>query len=128
MSKKKPKSNIEVKGYYILVRVDDEAIHKQLKPGQYIKDGKLCTESGIIIESMDEEQASRASRTGVVMQLGDLAYKTEEFATGPWCEVGDTIFFKRYDGINIDGDLFGEKGGTKYLLLNDSAVVAIIHK
>lgn len=120
-------SRMKLKGYYILIRVDLDAVESQLREGEKIVDGHIVTASGIVTEAIDNERLRKGSQTGTVVQLGELAYKTAEFTTGNWCEVGDKVFFKRYDGIAVDGEIFGEKG-VHYMLLNDSDVIAVIKK
>jgi co-chaperonin GroES (HSP10) len=48
-----------------------------------------------------------AATKGVVVELSPHAYK-EWFDGEPWVEVGDTVYIKRYSGINkvIDGVLY----------------------
>ncbi len=127
MTKKTVNDIFKVKGYYILVKVDQDVLTNQLKPGEFIKDGNICSASGMVLEKINLDRLAKATSTGTVVQLGDLAYKTSDFTTGAWCKEGDQIYFKRYDGINIDGELFGEKG-VLYLLLNDTDVIAVINR
>ena len=66
---------------------------------------------------------TRAAQQGVVVGLGPEAY---DIKSGPWCKLGDRVFFTRYAGKEVDGALIGEDG-VIYTILNDEDIFAILH-
>ncbi len=109
-------------GYRVLVKVDVAAFAGTLKPGEYVKDGTIYSESGFALEKVKVEQELKGATTGTVVSLGHTAYK--EFKS-PWCQEGDKVFFKRYEGCNVSGSMFGEPD-TEYMLINDTDIWAVV--
>ena len=81
------------------------------------------TESGIIVHR--DEIKKRATDKGVVLAIGELAWKDPKFGgCEPWCEVGDRILFVRYAGNQQENELTG----MKYTLINDEDVMGVLPK
>ena len=58
---------------------------------------------------------------GLVIQLGDLAYKDQKkFPTGSWCNRGDFILMRSYSGTRI------QVGEQEFRLINDDTVEAVV--
>ena len=79
------------------------------------------TESGIYkpVEVLDYETVG--SIVGLVLKVGDLAYKDEKkFPSGPWCEPGDYILMRSYSGTRIS------VRGQEFRLINDDTVEAVV--
>ena len=61
------------------------------------------------------------SVVGLVLKMGDLAYKDErKFPTGAWCEPGDYILMRSYSGTRIS------VRGQEFRLINDDTVEAVV--
>jgi len=79
------------------------------------------TESGIYkpVEVLNYETVG--SIVGLVLKVGDLAYKDEKkFPSGPWCEPGDYILMRSYSGTRIS------VRGQEFRLINDDTVEAVV--
>ncbi len=109
-------------GYRVLVKVDAVTLTGTLRPGEYVKNGTVYSESGFALEKIKVEQELKGATTGTVVSLGHTAYK--EF-NAPWCQAGDKVFFKRYEGCNVSGTIFGEED-TEYMLINDTDIWAVV--
>lgn len=86
------------------------------------------TKSGIVL-AIDEKREGAASVTGVVLAIGEVAWK--EFVDGqfrqvyePYAKVGDRVQYRRYTGVVVEGDTPNET----YLLMNDNDVLARVEK
>lgn len=85
---------------------------------------------GLTIRDKDEaERLEAGSQIGTVVSLGPTAYATIGDGT-PWVKPGDTVYFKRYAGIEyrplakeIPG--FKRKSGELYRVVNDDDIFAI---
>jgi chaperonin GroES len=100
-----------------------------IKPAGYrvtVKPDPLeeVTESGLIVawENKDREQAG--AFYGTLAAVGPSAWKAYDDGT-PWASVGDRVVFSRYAGRYIDDP---DDIDTKYILLNDEDVLAVITK
>lgn len=101
-----------------------------IKPTEFKVLVKPTEETGVIklkgggtLYKPDEvkERDEHASMEGTLIDVSPLAFRYDEWpenARKP--QVGDTVVFARYSGINIDGN-----DGGKYRLMNDKDVVAI---
>lgn len=79
------------------------------------------TKGGIIITDKVREAEKVASVVGLVVSMGDLAYKDEsKFPTGPWCKEGDYVIFRSYSGTRI------KVGSQEFRLINDDTVEAVV--
>ena len=79
------------------------------------------TEGGIVkpVEVLNYETIG--SVVGLVLKVGDLAYKDEKkFPTGAWCEPGDYILMRSYSGTRISVK------GQEFRLINDDTVEAVV--
>ena len=86
------------------------------------------TKSGIVL-AIDAKREGAASVTGVVIAVGELAWK--EFVDGVWkmvyepyAKIGDRIQYRRYTGVIVEG----ETPDTTYLLMNDSDVLGRVER
>lgn len=68
------------------------------------------------MEKYDEEDLFSGAEVGIVIAMGEDCYTDK---AKKWCEVGDTVYFKRYSGFNYTKD------GKNYILLNDDQVIAV---
>lgn len=117
-------SKIEVCGHRILVKISEEEVNLNLKPGEIFKDGNIIhAATGMVLErdaKFDKE--ARAAQQGYVVGMGPEAY---DIKSGKWCEIGDRVFFTRYSGKEIKGEWVGEPG-VCYIILNDDDILAVI--
>lgn len=95
-----------------------------VKPRDIVKK----TESGIILEYLDNEELERAATNiGTVVQVGADAWKTmyiSGYIGEPWAKVGDEVYFAKWAGKWITD----ESSGERYLVLNDEDITAVIVK
>lgn len=82
------------------------------------------TAGGIILADTTKENNSDASEAGVIIELGDDAFKWNYDRSRPFNgqqpEPGDRVYFERYAGTIIYG-----KDGVKYRLMQDRCVAAV---
>ena len=57
---------------------------------------------------------------GVVLDMGEEAYKDKERFTSPWCKVGDYVMFRANTGTRF------KVAGVEYRLMNDDSVEAVV--
>ena len=57
---------------------------------------------------------------GLVIDLGDYAYKDERYGGVPWCKPGDFVMFRPNSGTRF------KINETEYRLLNDDSIEAIV--
>jgi co-chaperonin GroES (HSP10) len=74
------------------------------------------TASGIYLAQQTIAADEAASKTGVVVGIGEFAYK--EYAAH-WCKVGDTVSFAKYAGT-VEED---PATGKRYRAINDIDVI-----
>lgn len=82
------------------------------------------TAGGIILADTTKESNSDSSEAGVIIELGDDAFKWNYDRSRPFNgkrpEAGERIYFERYAGTIIYG-----KDGVKYRIMQDRCVCAI---
>ncbi len=74
-------------GFKVLIKIfgfEDKAAHKQ---------------SSIILPDSVKDKSLWSCRIGKVLAMGPEAYDPRRFPLGPYCEVGDYIFFARPDAF-----------------------------
>lgn len=57
---------------------------------------------------------------GVVLDMGEEAYKDKERFINPWCKVGDYVMFRANTGTRF------KVAGVEYRLMNDDSVEAVV--
>lgn len=78
---------------------------------------------GGILVALNEKAERQATQSGVVVQVGELAYK--DFPDGkPWCKVGDRIIYARHAGKFIADPETGEYDA--YYMIKDEDVQGIL--
>jgi len=97
----------------------------QILVALYTTGGKLKNADGSasLIEAPDtiSSQDRFRSCTGMVVQMGPMAYKGTKFAdTGAWCKVGDWVVIGRHDGMQLD------YRGRPVMLINDDKIGMVI--
>ena len=79
------------------------------------------TDGGIIKPEEVLQYETVGSVVGLVLKVGDLAYKDQKkFPTGPWCEPGDYVLMRSYSGTRIS------VRGQEFRLINDDTVEAVV--
>ena len=67
------------------------------------------TDGGVFLPDSMKQQESTASVVGLVLMMGDEAYKDgDKFPSGPYCKEGDWVLITSYAGSRIkieDGEL-----------------------
>jgi len=57
---------------------------------------------------------------GVVLDMGEEAYRDKERFTTPWCKVGDYVMFRANTGTRF------KVAGVEYRLMNDDSIEAVV--
>lgn len=79
------------------------------------------TDGGIIKPEEVLQYETVGSIIGLVLKVGDLAYKDgKKFPTGPWCEPGDYVLMRTYSGTRISVK------GQEFRMINDDTVEAVV--
>ena len=108
------------------IELDEETTRKLPEPKGYkllIAIPKLeeKTQGGVIIPDKLKGLEQTASIVGLVIALGDAAYKdAEKFADGPYCKEGDFVIFRSYSGTRF------KIKGEEFRLINDDTVEAVV--
>jgi co-chaperonin GroES (HSP10) len=106
---------IQIKGHRVLVKVFDLT-----EVDETFKNAKAA---GIYIAESDTmTREKNAVDRGIVVQIGDTAYK--DFGGSPWCQIGDEVTFSRYAGKVLTDPYTDEK----YTALNDEDVLCVVTK
>ncbi len=107
-TKAKP-HNIMCLEYKVLVEPKEETGFIAFKGG-----------GGLIKPDQLKERDQHASMEGVIANISPFAFGYEQWEGQRKPQVGDTVIFARYSGINVTGD-----DGVSYRLMNDKDVVAV---
>ena len=108
------------------IELDEETTRKLPEPKGYkllIAIPKLeeKTQGGVIIPDKLKGLEQTASIIGLVIALGEAAYKdTEKFPDGPYCKEGDFVIFRYYSGTRF------KLRGEEFRLINDDTVEAVV--
>jgi|TARA_R100001480_G_C4704354_1_gene177937 co-chaperonin GroES (HSP10) len=108
------------------IELDEETTRKLPEPKGYkllIAIPKLeeKTQGGVIIPDKLKGLEQTASIVGLVIALGDAAYKdAEKFPDGPYCKEGDFVIFRSYSGTRF------KLRGEEFRLINDDTVEAVV--
>ena len=108
------------------IELDEETTRKLPEPKGYkllIAIPKLeeKTQGGVIIPDKLKGLEQTASIVGLVIALGDAAYKdAEKFPDGPYCKEGDFVIFRSYSGTRF------KIKGEEFRLINDDTVEAVV--
>jgi len=108
------------------IELDEETTRKLPEPKGYkllIAIPKLeeKTQGGVIIPDKLKGLEQTASIIGLVIALGDAAYKdAEKFPDGPYCKEGDFVIFRSYSGTRF------KLRGEEFRLINDDTVEAVV--
>ena len=108
------------------IELDEDTTRKLPEPKGYkllIAIPKLeeKTQGGVIIPDKLKGLEQTASIIGLVIALGEAAYKdTEKFPDGPYCKEGDFVIFRSYSGTRF------KIKGEEFRLINDDTVEAVV--
>lgn len=77
------------------------------------------TKGGILKPDQTVDMERAGVNSGVVLDIGPTAWKSEVLGGVPWCKVGDRIRWPRYAGAIVrDGDI-------DYHFINDEDVLSV---
>ena len=111
MSEEKDLKLPEPRGYKILIAIP--------------KLDEKFQNSKILRADSHKKREETASIVGMVMEIGDLAYKDEDrFPSGAWCKVGDFIIMRAYSGTRFLVQT--KEGEQEFRLINDDAVEGVV--
>lgn len=85
-----------------------------------IEDKQAAKKSSLILPDSTKEKDLWNSRIGLVLAMGPEAYEPHRFPLGPYCDVGDYVYFTRHDS-----SLCRVKGHNM-ALLNDDKVLTVV--
>ena len=108
------------------IELDEDTTRKLPEPKGYkllIAIPKLeeKTQGGVIIPDKLKGLEQTASIIGLVIALGEAAYKdVEKFPDGPYCKEGDFVIFRSYSGTRF------KLRGEEFRLINDDTVEAVV--
>ena len=108
------------------IELDEETTRKLPEPKGYkllIAIPKLeeKTQGGVIIPDKLKGLEQTASIIGLVIALGEAAYKdAEKFPDGPYCKEGDFVIFRSYSGTRF------KLRGEEFRLINDDTIEAVV--
>ena len=109
------------------VQISDEELEAQLpKPVGYrlliaLPKVEETYESGIIKADKTVFEEKILTVVGLVLDIGDQAYKDEtRFPGGPWCKVGDYVLFRANTGTRF------KVNGVEYRIMNDDSIEAVV--
>ena len=108
------------------IELDEDTTRKLPEPKGYkllIAIPKLeeKTQGGVIIPDKLKGLEQTASIIGMVIALGEAAYKdAEKFPDGPYCKEGDFVIFRSYSGTRF------KLRGEEFRLINDDTVEAVV--
>lgn len=81
--------------------------------------------SNIVRPSNLKKREEVASIIGLVIKLGEQAYKDKErFPKGAYCKEGDFVIMRSYSGTRFK--ITTEKGEQEFRLINDDMVEAVV--
>lgn len=89
-----------------------------LKPINTFEKREDDSKSLIVIPKDFTAREEKGTTMGVVVSMGPSAF--DVFNGDPWCEVGDTVYFRQYEGVNIS---YGED--ERYILVNDEDIIGV---
>tara|TARA_R100000278_G_scaffold4564_2_gene7635 strand:- start:3190 stop:3597 length:408 start_codon:yes stop_codon:yes gene_type:complete len=81
---------------------------------------KSATKGGILLPDSTKSDMAYLTTVGRVLKVGDLAYKDEKFANGPWCKEGDFVCYGKHTGSK-----FFYKGINLLLLFDDDIKMVV---
>ena len=86
---------------------------------------EAVSEGGLIIPDITRDRVSYAVETGTIVKMSGNAFGDESlFAEKP--EIGDRIMFSKYSGSLFEIKKKDSRETTKYRLMNDKDVCAIL--
>jgi co-chaperonin GroES (HSP10) len=81
---------------------------------------KSATKGGILLPDSTKSDMAYLTTVGRVLKVGNLAYKDEKFANGPWCKEGDFVCYGKHTG-----NKFFYKGINLLLLFDDDIKMVV---
>ena len=79
------------------------------------------TDGGVFLPDSMKQQESTASVVGLVLMMGNEAYKDEDkFPSGRYCEEGDWVVFRSYSGTRFKVE------NQEFRIINDDTVEAVV--
>jgi len=77
--------------------------------------------AGFVSKTNDQtERESKGSHYGILVNMGDHAFKGDDLGGKPWVEEGDLLIFDRYAGVTIE---IPPGSGQNFRFTNDESVL-----
>ena len=108
------------------IKLEEEVTRKLPEPKGYklliaIPNMEEKTQGGVIIPDKLKGLEQTASIVGLVISVGQAAYKdADKFPDGPYCKEGDFVIFRSYSGTRF------KLRGEEFRLINDDTVEAVV--
>ena len=108
------------------IKLEEEVTRKLPEPKGYklliaIPKMEEKTQGGVIIPDKLKGLEQTASIVGLVISVGQAAYKdADKFPYGPYCKEGDFVIFRSYSGTRF------KLRGEEFRLINDDTVEAVV--
>ena len=90
------------------------------------KAAKTQTAGGILLPEETVNHEDILCNVGQVVAQGGQCYQHPKFLGQRWCEVGNWVVFAKYAGTLIEGRSMTDGDITRYRLLNDDEVGAVV--
>lgn len=82
---------------------------------------EALAKAGFQSKTKDEaEKHSKGTYFGLVLHVGNFAYKTEQLGKDKWVQEGDVAVFDRYAGVELE---IPPGSGKKYRFVNDESIL-----
>ena len=114
---------LQARGYRLLIKPIEA--NRALEAAQMEKFPTLAA-AGLQAKSDGQaEKETQGTNYGVVVDIGPEAYKQmrNDKDQSRWCEVGDIVIFRRYEGAKIE---YPPGSGVEYTFINDEDVFGAI--
>jgi co-chaperonin GroES (HSP10) len=98
-------------GYYLLLE-ERRAIQK--------------TAGGILLAPETQDAQQYLCQIGKVVALGDLCYTHDAYKGQAWAQLGDDVLFYKNSGIRIDLKAGRDEDPTRYRLMKDNDILAVV--
>lgn len=108
-------------GYRLMIKPLDAIIGLERAEKEKFQ---TLSKGGFETKSEDQrERESKGTHHGILISMGDYAYKTEALGGKPWLKEGDVVIFDRYAGVEIE---LPPGSGDKYRFTNDESILGVM--
>lgn len=110
--------NPQAAGYRVMLHAIGST--DELEAAQ-MKDFPTLAAADFVKSSADQtERETRGTHFGIIVHVGRDAFKGKHLTGVPWVEVGETVIFDRYAGVDIE---LPPGSGNKFKFCNDESII-----